>query len=90
MSTLQCLQERENGRESDSYEWLCMTNEYEKKQMALYYYKSDRCHSNVEEILGKEYHGIIQSDGYQACENYSPAKGHAGCFHMQEGNTKMH
>ncbi len=35
--------ERENGRESDSYEWLCMTNEYEKKQMALYYYKSDRC-----------------------------------------------
>ena len=61
MSTLQCLQDRENGRESDSYEWLCMTNEYEKKQMALYYYKSDRCHSNVEEILGKEYHGIIHS-----------------------------
>ena len=48
--------------------------------MALYYYKSDRCHSNVEEILGKEYHGIIQSDGYQAYENYSPAKGHAGCL----------
>ena len=79
-TTLQCLQERENGRESDSYEWLCMTNEYEKKQMALYYYKSDRCHSNVEEILGKEYQGIIQSDGYQAYENYSPAKGHAGCL----------
>ena len=36
--------------------------------------------SNVEEVLGKEYHGIIQSDGYQAYENYSPAKSHAGCL----------
>ena len=36
-TTLLCLQERKNGRESKSYEWLCMTNEYEKNQMALYY-----------------------------------------------------
>lgn len=79
-TTLLCLQEREKGRESKSYEWLCMTNEYEKDQMALYYYKQDRSQGNVEEILGSDYQGVIQSDGYQAYGNYSSAKGHAGCL----------
>lgn len=79
-TTLLCLQEKEKGRESQSYEWLCMTNEYEANQMALYYYKSDRSHGNVGEILGDNYQGVIQSDGYQAYINYSSAKGHAGCL----------
>lgn len=79
-TTLLCLEEREKGRESKGYEWLCITNEYEAKQMALYYYKSDRSHSNVSEILTDNYKGIIQSDGYQAYKNYTSAKGHAGCL----------
>lgn len=79
-TTLLCLQERQNGRESKSYEWLCMTNEYEKNQMALYYYKKDRSQENVETILGTDFKGVIQSDGYQAYGNYSSAKGNAGCL----------
>lgn len=79
-TTLLCLEEREKGRESSSYEWLCMTNEYEEKQMALYYYKSNRSHKNVSDILTSDYTGIIQSDGYQAYINYTSAKGHAGCL----------
>lgn len=79
-TTLLCLEERKDGRISNSYEWMCMTNEYEKKQMALYYYKKDRGHGNVAEILGENYQGIIQSDGYQAYGNYDKAKGHAGCL----------
>ena len=78
-TTLLCLQERKNGRESKSYEWLCMTNEYEKNQMALYYYKKDRGQENVNDILG-DYCGVIQSDGYQAYSKFSSAEGHAGCL----------
>ena len=79
-TTLLCLEERKDGRESSSYEWLCMTNEYEEKQMALYYYKKDRKHDAVAEILGDSYTGIIQSDGYQAYSQYTSASGHAGCL----------
>ena len=79
-TTLLCLEERKDGRSSNSYEWMCITNAYEKKQMALYYYKKDRGHGNVAEILGDNYQGIIQSDGYQAYGNYISAKGHAGCL----------
>lgn len=79
-TTLDCLEERKEGRESSSYEWLCMTNEYEKKQMALYYYKKDRKYETVPEILGDSYQGIIQSDGYKAYSQYTSATGHAGCL----------
>lgn len=78
-TTLECLEDLMEEQRSKSYTWLAMSGIYEKKQMALYFYNASRGYSFVNEILGDDYHGIIQSDGYGAYDEYKPAGGHAGC-----------
>lgn len=78
-TTLKVLEDIKGGQRSNSYTWLAMTGIHEKNQMALYFYNSSREHKFVYEILGPEFHGVIQSDGYAAYDNYEPASGHAGC-----------
>lgn len=60
--------------------WGALTGPFEKKQMAVFYYNKTREHSFIYDILGTEYHGIIQSDGYQAYTNYKYAQMKVGCM----------
>lgn len=62
------------------YEWLLMSGEYEEKQMALYYFHKSREHAFVNQILGKDYTGILHSDGYQAYPGYESARLHVACW----------
>ncbi len=55
-TTLQCLEERANGRTSSSYAWLVMSNQYEEKQLAIYYYDATREHQVLSKIIGHDYH----------------------------------
>lgn len=87
-TTLECLEDLEDGARSKSYTWLAMSGIHEKVQMALYFYHRSREHGFVSEILGPSYNGIIQSDGYGAYDDYEPASGHAGCAaHCQRKYT---
>ncbi len=70
---------RKEGRQ-DCRIWGALTGPFEKKQMALFFYNKTREQSFLYEILGNQFHGIIQSDGYQAYTNYSPAQMKAGCM----------
>lgn len=78
-TTLECLEDLRNEQRSKSYTWLAMSGIHEQNQMALYFYNASREHSFIYEILGPDYHGVIQSDGYGAYDGYEPAEGHAGC-----------
>ena len=60
--------------------WGALTGPFEKKQMALFFYSKTREQSFLYEILGTQFHGIIQSDGYQAYTNYLPALMKVGCM----------
>ena len=88
-TTLKVLEDIKGGQRSNSYTWLAMSGIHEKNQMALYFYNSSREHKFVYEILGPEFHGVIQSDGYGAYGNYEPASGYAGCSaHCQRKYTE--
>ena len=88
-TTLECLEDLRKDQRSKSYTWLAMSGIHEKKQMALYFYNATREHKFIYEILGDSYNGIIQSDGYDAYDKYTPASGHAGCAaHCQRYYTK--
>ena len=78
-TTLEVLEDLREEQRSKSYTWLAMSGIYEKNQMALYFYNHSREHKFVYEILGPSYNGVLQSDGYDAYDNYQPASGHAGC-----------
>lgn len=78
-TTLECLEDLRNEQRSKSYTWLAMSGIHEQNQIALYFYNASREHGFVYEILGPDYHGVIQSDGYGAYDGYEPAAGHAGC-----------
>ena len=60
--------ENKKAREK-SYEWLAVSGRTEKKQMALYFYSESREYRMVEEILGTDAKGYVQSDGYEAYHN---------------------
>lgn len=60
--------------------WGALTGPFEKKQMALFFYNKTREHSFLYTILGTEFHGIIQSDGYQAYSDYPYAEMKVGCM----------
>ncbi len=60
--------ENKKAREK-SYEWLAVSGKTEKKQMALYFYSESREYRMVEEILGADAGGYVQSDGYEAYHN---------------------
>jgi transposase len=79
-TTLNCLEEKKSGRESASYAWLIMSGEHEPKQIALYVYNASREYSTVDKILGSEYNGVIQSDGYGAYTEYTGTDKKAGCW----------
>jgi transposase len=84
------LEVLENKRKEDrqtSYIWGALTGVFEKKQMALFYYNKTREHDFLKTILGEDYHGIIQSDGYQAYEKYKAAQMKVGC--MAHGRRKF-
>lgn len=70
---------RKEGRK-DCRIWGALTGPFEKKQMAVFYYNKTREHSFIYDILGTEFHGIIQSDGYQAYTNYKYALMKVGCM----------
>lgn len=70
---------RKEGRR-DCRIWGALTGPFEKKQMAVFYYNKTREHSFIYDILGTEYHGVIQSDGYQAYTNYKYAQMKVGCM----------
>lgn len=46
------------------------SNQYEEKQMTIYYYDATREHSVLSRIIGDDYSGVIQSDGYGANASY--------------------
>lgn len=79
-TTLQCLEERAGGRTSSSYAWLVMSNQYEEKQLAVYYYDATREHKVLSKIIGSDYSGVIQSDGYGAYSSYPGTDRKAGCL----------
>lgn len=80
-TTLNCLEEKKNGaRSSPSYSWLVMSGECEEKQMAIYFYNASREYSTVDKILGTDYRGVVQSDGYQAYAEYAGTDKKAGCW----------
>lgn len=88
-TTLECLEDLRTEQRSKSYTWLAMSGIHEQRQMALYFYNASREHKFVYEILGDSFNGIIQSDGYDAYDKYTPASGHAGCAaHCQRYYTK--
>lgn len=88
-TTLEVLEDVRENQRSKSYTWLAMSGKYETNQMALYFYNATREHKFVNEILGLSFHGVIQSDGYAAYDNYASAKGHAGCSsHCQRKFTE--
>ncbi len=88
-TTLEVLEDVRDGQRSKSYTWLAMSGKYEENQMALYFYNASREYKFVYEILGPAYTGIIQSDGYGAYDDYTPASGHAGCSaHCQRKFTE--
>jgi len=88
-TTLECLEDVKGDSRTKNYTWLAMSGIHEKKQMALYFYNATREHKFVYDILGDSYNGIIQSDGYQAYDEYGPASGHAGCAaHCQRYYTQ--
>ena len=88
-TTLECLEDLRNEQRSKSYTWLAMSGIHEQNQMALYFYNASREYRFVNEILGSDYHGVIQSDGYGAYDGYEPAAGHAGCaVHCQRYYVK--
>ena len=74
---LNCLEETDN---KTNYIWAAMSGPCEENQMALYFYSADRKHDNVNKILTEDYHGVIQSDGYQAYDNYAGTDKKAGCW----------
>lgn len=78
LEVLEDVKDEEHPRDK-SYTWLAMSGIHEPKQMALYFYYGGREYECVNKILGDSYHGVIQSDGYQAYDNYEAASGHAGC-----------
>lgn len=78
-TTLECLEDIKDGQRSKSYTWLAMSGVNEQNQMALYFYNTSREHKFIYDILGDSFNGIIQSDGYGAYDDYTPASGHAGC-----------
>ena len=79
-TVLACLEEKRNGRASDSYAWLMMSGEYEEKQFAVYFYNATREYGTVEKLLGTGFHGVIQSDGYGAYSEYAGTDKKAGCW----------
>lgn len=79
-TTLTCLEEKRNGRASGSYAWLMMSGEYEEKQMAVYFYNATREYSTVGKLLGPDFRGVIQSDGYGAYSEYAGTEKKAGCW----------
>ena len=78
-TTLECLEDVRADQRSKSYTWLAMSGKHEQNQMALYFYNHSREHKFVYTILGPSFTGTIQSDGYGAYDDYTPATGHAGC-----------
>ena len=66
-TTLVVLENKESREKS--YEWLAMSGKSEEKQMALYFYNESHKHSMVDEILGPDARGYVQSDGYEAYHN---------------------
>lgn len=78
-TSLEVLEDIRNGSREKSYTWLAMSGKHETKQMALYFYNVSRAYSFIYEILGHDFHGVIQSDGYQAYDKYEAASAHAGC-----------
>ena len=88
-TTLECLEDLKDGGRQKNYTWLAMSGIHEENQMALYFYNATREHKFVYSILGPDYNGIIQSDGYGAYDEYEPASGHAGCAaHCQRKFTE--
>ncbi len=79
-TTLACLEERKNGKTSNSYAWLMMSGEYEEKQFAVYFYNATREYGTVGKLLGPGFHGVIQSDGYGAYSEYAGTEKKAGCW----------
>lgn len=87
----ECLEQNKLDDRTDSWLWAAMSNPYEAKQMALYFYFGSREHANLKTIIGDDYHGTFQSDGYQAYDNYMPRTGEchkAKCW--QHVRSKFH
>lgn len=87
----ECLEQNKVDDRTDSWLWAAMSNPYEEKQMALCFYFGSREHANLNKIIGDDYHGTFQSDGYQAYDNYAPKTGEchkAKCW--QHVRSKFH
>jgi len=72
------IEDRADGREK-SYIWMAMTGKYEPSQMILYFYYESREHRHVEDILGHDYTGYLNSDGFGGYHSY-PGAVCCGCW----------
>ena len=68
-TTLTVLEDKKLEDKDKSYIWLALSNKYEEKKMALYFYNHSREYAFLNEIIGEDYKGYIQSDGYGAYQN---------------------
>lgn len=79
-TTLEVLEHKKNEGRNNCYIWGVLTGKFEPKQMGMFYYNKTREHDFVKTMLGDDYTGIIQTDGYQAYSKYKPAQMKVGCM----------
>lgn len=77
-TTLTVLEDKANGK-TNSYEWLMMSGKHESNQLACFYYRDNRRHENVMQILDNP-KGYVQSDGYQGYHELGDSCLNVGCM----------
>lgn len=77
-TTTQVLKVPNKKATATSYMWVYKTGRSEKRQIVVFIYESSRAHQHATNHL-KDYHQIVQSDGYQAYDNLKDVT-HMGCF----------
>ena len=70
-TTVNVLEEKER---SNCYMWVMVSSRWSKFPCAVYRYYPDRKYEHAREMIGADYSGIIQSDGYEAYQKLQDAK----------------
>ena len=75
---------------STSYELIGLSGRSEKTRISLYKYSKGRDRSIVDALVGKDFHGIFQTDGYQPYQSYCEHHAYAyNCGCWSHANVKF-